>query len=177
MEKKVIVLYGNVLPPYRHIEKIVLHYGRYYERDRCKDDYDENQYDEVWVSFRFTDAVPEGNAYTTLSVPVKKGFLPKFLSIFEALKGSVRLCKINHSHPTIELSGITCEGYCYICSDGKKLFFMESYCDEEGNEFSIHRLGWYHRVPEEKRWFIASGDKDTNEEFARWAKSLISSYA
>ncbi|MBA2872194.1 hypothetical protein HNQ85_002503 [Anoxybacillus calidus] len=119
MEKKLILLYGNELPPYKHIEKIVGKYWRYYERDRNKGNYEEDQYYDVWVSFQFTDAVPKEGTYTTLSVPIKKELLPKFLSIFEALKGYVCLCEIHHSHPTTEISGITYEGYCYICSDGK----------------------------------------------------------
>ncbi|WP_166240329.1 hypothetical protein [Paenibacillus turpanensis] len=174
MEKKIVLLYGSKLPPYKHIEKISQKYWRYYERDQRNGNYEENEFFEVWVSFHFTDSVPEKFTYVTLCIPIRRSFLSKLYSIFEALECNVQLCDFTHSHPTTEVLGITYEGYCYRCSNGTKLLFINLYCDENGHEDTVFELEWYRKLPEDKRWYIAKKEEDPEKAFEQWVVNQIS---
>lgn len=127
MEIKVLLYYGEALPPFKHIEKIINKYYKYYLNDKDKEDIKEDYYYEIWIEERYTGLNTRNRQYT-LTVPVKKEFLFKLLNIFTKLKGNVSLCKTQHEHPVVHISGKEYEGYCFYLDSGQeKIIFYENY--------------------------------------------------
>jgi hypothetical protein len=176
MERKIVLLYGEVLPPFKHIEKIVNKYYKYYLRDKDKEGFIEDNYYEIWIDERHTGLNAREPRYYTPAVPVKKEFLPKFLNIFRALKGNICLCKLNHEHPIAKVSEVEYEGYCfYLDNEKEKVLFLEEYCDEEGESFNVKGLNWYKRIPKDEHWILVAANEDTEKVFLEWLRNLIPS--
>ncbi|MEC2074487.1 hypothetical protein, partial [Metabacillus fastidiosus] len=53
-ERKVLLLYGEILPPFKHIEKIATKYHQYYLRDKEKEGFSEDNYYEIWIDEEYT---------------------------------------------------------------------------------------------------------------------------
>jgi hypothetical protein len=71
LEKKVVLLYGPVLPPIKHIEKVLWQFSRHYFRDKLKEDFNEDNYYDVRVEQQYTGIEPREFNYS-LGVNVKK---------------------------------------------------------------------------------------------------------
>ncbi|KAA0955408.1 hypothetical protein FQ087_12360 [Sporosarcina sp. ANT_H38] len=174
MENKVMLLYGEVLPPFKHIEKILNKYGHYYLRDMNNKDFKEDNYYAVMIEEGHTGLAYREPRYAAPVVPVKKEYLSKFLNIFKALNGNMCLCKINHEHPIVWVRGVKYEGYCYYLDNGgKKVLFMTDYGDDKGQYFAMRELDWYKRIPKDKRWIQIDVNENTEKAFLRWLKDLI----
>ncbi|WP_139489486.1 hypothetical protein [Brevibacillus dissolubilis] len=144
MKPKVLLIYGDALPPFQHIQKIINTYNKYFLNDR-ENGVSADQYYEIWITVRHTGRSGRKQLDYTPTVPVKIAFLPRFLAIFEALKGTVHLCQTKHEHPTIELSGMEYEGYCYYLDNEKeKIIFYENLWTkvdvQEDSEEALARL-------------------------------------
>jgi hypothetical protein len=127
MEIKIILLYGEELPSLKHIEKITNKYYKYYQRDKGKEDFNKEDYYEIWIEERNT-GLKVRNRYYTPTVPVKKEFLPKFLNIFRELNCNMCLCKTKHEHPIVEISGVEYEGDSFYIDDGQeKIIFYDKH--------------------------------------------------
>ncbi|MED4402582.1 hypothetical protein ABET41_09705 [Metabacillus fastidiosus] len=166
MEIKIVLLYGETLPPFKHIEKILNKYHQYYLSDKKKEGFSEDNYYDIWIDERYTGLKARNARYYTPTVPVKKEFLTKFLNIFRALKGNMCLCKQNHEHPIVEVSEIDYEGYCfYLDNETEKILFLEEYRNNEGERFSVGELNWYKQLPGDKRWIQIAASEDTEKAF------------
>lgn len=136
METKVVLLYGEALPPFKHIEKIINKYYKYYLSDKDKEGFKEDNYYDIWIEERHTGLDAREERYYTPTVSVKIEFLPKFLNIFRALKGNVSLCKTNHEHPIVQISDVEYEGYCFYLDNGKEkvIFYDKLWMKVDVNE-------------------------------------------
>jgi hypothetical protein len=173
LEKKVVLLYGSLLPPIKHIEKILWQFSRHYFRDKLKEDFNENNYFDVRVEQQYTGMEPREFSYS-LGVYVKKEYLPKFIAIFKALKGNASLCKDIHEHPTAYISGIKFEGYCCYFDDiPEKIIFLVEYCDENDEYFSMEQWDAYAKLPPDKRWITVDVAKDTNKVLKEWILNIL----
>jgi hypothetical protein len=175
VEVKVLLLYGSELPPYKHIEKIMWQYSRHYFRDKLNEDFNEDSYYDVRVEEQYT-GLNYRESHPSPVVPVKKEFLPKFIAIFNALKGNVCLCQDKHSHPQATVSGKSFEGMCYYLDNiDDKVFFLAEYRDNNNQYFSIEEWDAYAKLPPDKRWIFAQASKDTNDVFEEWIIDILHS--
>jgi hypothetical protein len=173
LETKVVLLFGSVLPPLKHIEKILWQFSRHYFRDQLKEDFNEDNYYDVRVEQQYTGMEPREFNYS-FGVYVKKEFSPKFIAIFKALKGNAFLCKDKHEHPTAYISGIKFEGYCYYFDDvDEKIIFLTEYRDEKDEYFSIKQWDAYAKLSPNKRWITVEATKDTDEVLKEWILNIL----
>ncbi|MGG3799655.1 hypothetical protein [Metabacillus fastidiosus] len=184
IERKVVLLYGDILSPFKHIEKITIKYHQYYLRDKDKEDFSIDNYYEIWIDERYTGInAREPRDYTPV-ILVKKEFLSKFLNIFRVLKGNMCLCKLNHEHLISYIDGFEYEGYCfYMKNEEKKILFLEEYGPEDNGmsvgfipkkeRYSIKTLEWYKSLSEEKKFKILDVNIDTELAFDQWVKEIV----
>ncbi|HZG14923.1 MAG TPA: hypothetical protein VE710_07890 [Candidatus Bathyarchaeia archaeon] len=137
MESKVLLIYGEVLPPYHHIEKIIKKYYQHYRKDKdMNKEFQDDSYYEVWIEERYTGVCERKKRNYIPTVPVKKEFLARFINIFRALKGNIYLCNTKHEHPIVEIQGTEYEGYCFYLDNGteKVIFYDTHWMTVEANE-------------------------------------------
>ncbi|WP_342598057.1 hypothetical protein MHB48_10575 [Psychrobacillus sp. FSL H8-0483] len=176
MATKVVILYGDVLPPFKHIRKILNKYGKYYLRDMNMEDFQEDNYYDVRIEERHTGLTYREPLDAVPVIPVKKEYLSKLLNIFKALNGNVCLCKVNHEHPIAWVQGVAYEGYCFYLDNGEeKVLFLEEYSDNEEQYFNVKELYWYKRIPQDKRWIQIDVNENTEKVFLQWLKDLVPS--
>ncbi|WP_223554260.1 hypothetical protein [Lysinibacillus sphaericus] len=176
MVTKVMILYGDVLPPSKHILKILNKYGQYYLRDMNREGFQEDRYCDVRIEEQYTGLTYREPIYACPVIPVKKEYLSKFLNIFKALNGNVSLCKEKHEHPYAWVLGVYYEGYCYyLDNEDKKILFLQEYSDNGKQHFNVKELSWYSRIPKDKRWIQIDVNENTEEVFLQWLENLIPS--
>ncbi|WP_347488507.1 hypothetical protein ABDB91_14990 [Desulfoscipio sp. XC116] len=176
MQVKVLLLYGSVLPPFKHIDRIIRKYYKYYLNDKRKGDFIEDNYYEIWVEERYTGLSYRKNRNYITVVPVKQEYFSKFMAIFKELNGNVCLCKQNHEHLHVTMAGVDYEGYCfYLDNNEEKIIFLDEYCENEEKWFSVNQLDAYAQIPLDKRWICVKADEDTEVAFKEWVADVLKS--
>lgn len=170
MEKLVLLMYGDLLPPHQHIKRIVDKYIRYYLNDKKKEDFNEDKYVEIRIEERYL-GLKQREWYCPLITPIKYGFLPRFKSIFQSFNCGICLCTENHEHPTLGIGDLEYEGYCYYMRDDKKkILFLEDYGkQDDGIEIdalyeklsnqaisNLNHLDWNNLMPKNERHSVES---------------------
>jgi len=155
MENNIIFLiYGDKLPPKKHIEKIMKKYQYYYQIERDNQYFNEADFYNIIIEERYTGIEPRKGLFNSI-IPVRKSYLSKFINIFNTLNCNLCLCKENHEHPIAVFHGKEFEGYCYyFYQEEKKIMFLEDYGLEE-NKMNIGDL--YEKV-------LQMPDIDMNDE-------------
>jgi hypothetical protein len=202
MEKLVLLIYGVRIPPAKHIEKIAKKYGHYYLRDKDRENFDEGDFYEVRIDDRYTGLDKRNGGYSQITA-VRKEYLPRFIHIFKSIGSNVALCSEDHEHPTVSISGMEFEGYCYYLKDQSyKIMFLDACWIEKERKKSneeLYRLwsekkldfknpDWSLFSPKtesydltemewyrahDKRWFIVEANKNTQKAFEKWVKGLV----
>ena len=130
MGKLVLLMYGDLIPPYKHIKRIVDKYIRYFINDKKNEDFNEDEYVEIRIEERHIGLKPREWHYPLIT-PIKLEYLSKFKSIFQSFNCNICLCTENHEHPTFVTGNIEYEGYCYyLRDDQRKILFLEDYVIE-----------------------------------------------
>jgi len=175
MENSIILLiFGDKLPPKKHIEKIIKKYEYYYQVERDHQYFNESDFYHILIEERYTGIEPRKGLFSSI-IPVRKSYLSKFISIFNELKCNLCLCKENHEHPIAVIHGKEFEGYCYyLYKEEKKIMFLEDYGLEENNmnvddlykrllelpdidmndEESLRRVDWNKLLPVNERFCV-----------------------
>lgn len=126
-----LLLYGDNIPPHKHINKIADKYIRYFLKDREIEGFTEDEYVEIRIEERFLGLHSRQSHYPPI-VPVKKEYLSKFINIFKSFTCNVCICNTNHEHPIASINGIDYEGFCYYLKDEEsKILFLEEYGIED----------------------------------------------
>lgn len=197
-----LLIYGEKIPPTKHIGKIARKYANYYNRNKKKLDFHTEHYYEVRIDTWFTGLEKREGGYSQVTA-VKKEYLLQFINIFKSISSNVTLCSENHEHPTALISGLEFEGYCYYLKDvSQKIIFLGACWIEKGRispeeqfklwieskrnknpdwsifspKVEMHELremDWYKGQTKDKRWLIVRSNKNTNKEFEKWIKGLM----
>jgi hypothetical protein len=202
MERIVLLIYGEKVPPTKHIGKIARKYAYYYNQDKNNLDFHNEHYYEVIIDTFYTGIEKREGGYSQVTV-VKKEYLSHFISIFKSISSNVALCNENHEHPTATISGMEFEGYCYYLKDvPQKIIFLcacwiekDSISKEEQYKLwieskliknpdwsvfspkvelqELREMDWYKEQAKDKRWLIVGSNKNTNKVFEKWIKGLM----
>lgn len=182
MDIKIAVLYGNNLPPYEHIERILDTYIFHYLQAERKASYQEDDFCEIWLEYKSTNPDTYSHPTYTQCVPVAKEYLPQFTALLEDLPGHFALCLHKHGHPQTVIDHILYEGYYLETIDHKGLFFLCTETDQKMNSTKHWtEMEWFRTIPAESRWLLfnhndASWD-EINKHFAMWIQQLHTAYA
>lgn len=133
LEELVLLLYGDDIPPHKHINKIANKYIHYFLKDKEKEGFIEDEYVEIRIEERYL-GVQTRQWHWPPIVPVKREYLLKFINIFKSFTCHACVCNTNHEHPLVSIDGLDYEGYCYYMQDeDKKIIFLEEYgIEDEG---------------------------------------------
>ncbi|MFJ7186456.1 hypothetical protein [Lysinibacillus xylanilyticus] len=127
MEKLVLLMYGDSLPPRKHIHKIADKYIRYFLNEMKNESLNEDEYCKIRIEERYIGLGTRSYGFPPI-VPIKYEYLTKFINIFKSLNCNICLCTESHEHPTSYIGGFAYEGYCYYMKDEeKKILFLEDY--------------------------------------------------
>lgn len=120
-------MYGDQIPPHKHINKIANKYFRYFLNDKKIEGFNDEEYFEIRIEERYIGLDTRLWQFPPV-VSVKYEYLTKFINIFKSFNSNICLCKDNHEHPSTLISGIKYEGYCYHMKyEEKKILFIEDY--------------------------------------------------
>jgi hypothetical protein len=202
MERIVLLIYGEKVPPTKHIGKMARKYAYYYNQDKNNQDFHSEHYYEVTIDTWYTGLEKREGEYSQVTV-VKKEYLLQFIIIFKNISSNVTICSENHEHPFASISGMEFEGYCYYLKDGTQKIIFLSACWIEKSSISkeeqyklwiesklnknpdwsifspkvelqeLRELDWYKGQTKDNRWLIIGSNKNTNKEFDRWIKGLM----
>lgn len=178
----ILLMYGDNIPPHKHINKIIDKYIRYFLKDRETPNYNEAEYIELWIEERYLGSKARPWQYPN-TLAIKHEYLSKLIAIFRSFNCSISLCSTSHEHPIAVIDGIEYEGYCYYMRDGKqKIMFIEHYADRDDNKFAreccsqnycIENKEWYKKLPADKKYKISNQNTNTELEFEQWLRSLM----
>ena len=130
MENLVLLMYGDSIPPQKHIHKIIDKYSKYFLNDWEKEDFPEEEYVEITIEERYL-GLQTRKSEILPTVPIKYEYLSKFINIFKSFNCDICLCMDNHEHPIASIDDIEYEGYCYYLKDeNKKILFLDEYSIE-----------------------------------------------
>ena len=170
MEPLILLMYGDKLPPHKHIKKIVDKYINYYLNDTKKEDFNEDHYVELRIEERYL-GLKQREWHDPLIAPIKYEFLSKFKRIFQSFNCTICLCTENHEHTTASIGDLEYEGYCYYMSDvQEKILFIEEYGKQDddvemdvlyeklSNQVisNVNHLDWHNIMPENERNSVES---------------------
>lgn len=124
MEKFTLLLFGERLPPHRHLHKLSNKFINIFLREREKEKFSESDYFEIFIEERYLGEEPREYIYAPV-IPIHKDFLYQVESIYSNLNAEMILCTMHHEHPIVFRNQIEYAGYCYYAknSDDKILFF------------------------------------------------------
>lgn len=161
-------MYGDLIPPHKHVNKIADKYIRYFLNDMKKESFTEDEYLEIRIEERYTGNKTRLWKYSPV-VPIKHKYLIKFINIFKSFNCNICLCNENHEHPRSLMGGLEYEGYCYYMEDEeKKILFLEDYSyevEDDGFDYDviyekisnnsasyINLLDWSNLIPKNERY-------------------------
>lgn len=170
MEKLVLLVYGDLMPPHKHIKRIVDKYIRYFLNDRKKEDFNEDEYVEIRIEERYIGLKTRLWHYPLIA-PIKYEYFSKLLGIFRSFNCNICVCSDDHEQPTALVGEIEYEGYCYYMRDEeKKILFLEDYsmehhsvdldalCKNLSNKptSNFNQLDWNNLMPKNERHSVES---------------------
>jgi hypothetical protein len=182
MNIKVAVLYGNNLPPYEDIERILDKYISDYLQAKRKESYREENFCEIWLEYRITNPHRYFHPGYTQCIPVAKDSLTEFTATLENVPGHFALCLHQHGHPQVVIHNTLYEGYYLKTVDHKGLFFLCTETDLETNKIKHWtEMEWFHSIPAECRWLLFDHNKaswdEVEKRFEAWIQQLHTTYA
>ncbi|MEY9977205.1 hypothetical protein ABH968_002151 [Lysinibacillus sp. RC79] len=116
-------MYGDLIPPRKHIHKIADKYIRYFLNEKKNESLNEDEYCEIRIEERYIGLETRLWGFPP-TVPIKYEYLTKFINIFKSLNCNICLCMENHEHPTSYIGGLVYEGYCYYMKDEEKRYYF-----------------------------------------------------
>lgn len=124
MDSLTLLLYGEKIPPHRHLHKLSNKFINIFLKERKKDTFRESKYYEVIIEEQYFGN-EEREFLTSPIIPVHKDFLQQVVSIYAYLNVEIMLCTMQHEHPIVYKDNNEYEGYCYYAkeSNEKILFF------------------------------------------------------
>lgn len=124
MANLTLLLFGQKLPPHRHLHKLTHKFINIYLKEREKETFKESDYYEILLEEYYFGDKQRDFIYPPI-IPVHKDFLYQVESIYGNLNAEMILCTMQHEHPVVYIDNIEYEGYCYYskCLNEKILFF------------------------------------------------------
>ncbi|WP_028393921.1 hypothetical protein [Bacillus cihuensis] len=133
MEELILLLFGENIPPHRHLHKLSNKFINIFLKEREK--VRESDYYLIFVEERyFGDQQRE--YINAPAIPIHKDFLHQVESIYANLNAEMILCTMQHEHPTVYINEIEYEGYCYYAKNtNDKILFFESDIEQLNKSF------------------------------------------
>lgn len=126
MEELTLLLFGENLPPQRHLHKLSNKFINIFLRESEKETFRESDYYVIFVEVRYFGDKQREYIYNP-AIPVHKDFLHQIESIYANLNAEMILCTMQHEHPTVYTNQIEYEGYCYYAKNtNDKILFFEA---------------------------------------------------
>ncbi len=118
------LLFGDKLPPHRHLHKLSNKFVDIFLKEREKETIRESDYYEIIVEEHYLGDEQREYIHAPI-IPVHKDFLHQIEAIYANLNAEMILCTMQHEHPIVHINNIEYEGYCYYGknSNEKILFF------------------------------------------------------
>ncbi|MED3802173.1 hypothetical protein P4562_09550 [Lysinibacillus xylanilyticus] len=126
MEQLILLLFGEKLPPSRHLHKLSNKFINLFLKEREKESFRESDYYVVYIEeYYFGDE--QRKSIFPPAIPVHKDFLHQVQSIYGNLNAEMVLCTMQHEHPIAYIDNIKYEGYCYYAKDSnEKILFFDT---------------------------------------------------
>lgn len=135
MEELILLLFGERIPPHRHLHKLSNKFINLFLKEHEKDTFRESDYYLVFVEERYFG--DEQREYiNTPAIPIPKDFLHQVESIYANLNAEMLLCTMQHEHHTVYINQIEYEGYCYYTKNtNDKILFFDSDIEQLNKSF------------------------------------------
>lgn len=126
MANLTLLLFGQKLPPHRHLHKLANKFINIYLKEREKETFRESDYYEILVEEHYFGDEQREFIYRPI-IPVHKDFLYQVESIYGNLNAEMILCTMQHEHPVVNIDNIEYEGYCYYAKNtNEKILFFDT---------------------------------------------------
>jgi len=135
MEKLILLLFGDKIPPHRHLHKLSNKFINIFLKEREKGPFRESEYYLIFVEERYFG--DEQREYINApAIPIHKDFLHQVESIYANLNAEMILCTMQHEHPKVYINQIEYEGYCYYAKNtNDKFLFFDSDIEQLNKSF------------------------------------------
>jgi|GEM_PF-5049295 len=142
MESLTLLLFGENIPPRRHLHKLSNKFINIFLKERQKETFNEADYYEIIVEEQYLGDQQRETIYCPV-IPVHKDFLYQVEAIYNNLNAEMVLCTMQHEHPITYIDDTMFEGYCYYAKEtNEKILFFDS------NEEPYSKF--YKRLPKEE---------------------------
>ena len=127
MEQLTLLLFGEKLPPSRHLHKLSNKFINLFLKEREKEAFRESDYYVVFIEEHYLGDEQRKLIFPPPAIPVHKDFLHQVQSIYGNLNTEMVLCTMQHEHPIVFIDDIEYEGYCYYAKDSnEKILFFDT---------------------------------------------------